>query len=210
MEEEEQEMNYTRFEFDSEIRKYYKSCINDGSVSNTQFHSLKETLSKLGGWPVLEGDRWKGENSSLQWYDMVLKMQSIGFYKHSLSIISYYIGDDIRNKGEKVLYLNLPPRNMFLKQTSTLWDNIVNLAIEFGASSDIALRDMNETRMFELELTNAIDNLTAHRQLQGPLVITEGSRIFDDGILRVILSLIKSTSMITTLGNVITSITNHA
>ena len=55
----------------------------------------------------------------------------------------------------------------------------------------------------------AMDNLTAHRQLRGPLVITEGSRIFDDGILRVILSLIKGTSMNTTLGNVINFITNN-
>ena len=156
MEEEEQKMNYTRFEFDSEIRKYYKSCINDGSVSNTQFHSLKETLSKLGGWPVLGGDRWKGENSSFQWYDMVLKMESIGIYKHSLSIISYYIGDDIQNKGAKVLYLNLPPRNMFLKQTSTLWDNIVNLAIEIANLTTPCCREDQAKRANRVNRVNRI------------------------------------------------------
>ena len=106
MEEEEQDVNYTMFKFDTEVKKYYKSCINDGSVGNTGYDSLKGTLSKLGGWPVLEGNQWKRPNSSFQWYDMVLKMESLGFYKHSLSIFSYYIGDDFQNKGKKMLNLS--------------------------------------------------------------------------------------------------------
>ena len=210
MEEDEQTITYPVFKIDSEIRKYYKSCINDGD-GNTMVDSLKETLNKLGGWPVLEGDRWNGTNASFKWYDMVLKMEEMGFYQHSLSIISYYIGYDLENKEKKQLYLNMPLSDLPWVSTSEVvtsdlgWKYVSEKISEyFGPNVDVLKRDMNETRMLESDIMNAMNQASFYRYPYiGPLVAAVDNTIFDDRM-----TTIKSSRINTTLGNVFSSLTN--
>lgn len=37
---------------------------------------LKEIISRLGGWPVLEGDKWSGED--FKWWEMSMKAAAEG------------------------------------------------------------------------------------------------------------------------------------
>jgi hypothetical protein len=220
LEEDEQNITYSKFEIDSEIRKYYKSCINDGSVNTGLFDSLKQTLSKLGGWPVLEGDRWKETNSSFQWYDMVLEMEAMGFYKHSMSIISYYIGYDLQNQGKKMLHLNMPLGDLpWVEQnetnttiqnttwTNTKWEHISDVLLprDFGANIDTSRRDMNETRMLALEIWEVMLNATTYRTPYRPLAFMIDNKILDDKSIK-----IKASRIDTTLGNITFSLTNNA
>ena len=99
--------NVDDFTIDRNIRKLYKSCMNKALIEKRGTDPLKETLKRLGGWPVLEGDQWNG-SSSFKWYDQVLQMESFGSYHASLSIISYYIKDHPEEQGKRLIHLNMP------------------------------------------------------------------------------------------------------
>ena len=47
--------------------------IEERSVSD-----LQEILKRLGGWPVLEGDDWKGQED-FRWYELSIKAAKEGF-----------------------------------------------------------------------------------------------------------------------------------
>ena len=47
--------------------------IEERSVSD-----LQEILKRLGGWPVLEGDDWKGQED-FRWHELSIKAAKEGF-----------------------------------------------------------------------------------------------------------------------------------
>ena len=49
-----------------------KDYIEKNSVKH-----LKEILSRLGGWPVVEGDNWSGDNFT--WWQLSMKAAPEGF-----------------------------------------------------------------------------------------------------------------------------------
>ncbi len=51
-------------------RDVYKSCMDTERIEQLGVEPLKDILKKLGGWPVLEGDQWQGEDGYV-WYEQV-------------------------------------------------------------------------------------------------------------------------------------------
>ena len=49
-----------------------KDYIEKNSVTH-----LKEIISRLGGWPVVEGDNWSGDNFT--WWQLSMKAAVEGF-----------------------------------------------------------------------------------------------------------------------------------
>ena len=58
---------HPRFETDAKVKAYYKSCMDEKSRSKAkEIEWLKRSLNQLGGWPIVEGDSWKA-NESFRW-----------------------------------------------------------------------------------------------------------------------------------------------
>ena len=55
----------------------YTSCMNSGKVQKDSLEDLKEIVSRLGGWPVLEGDSWQGEQG-FRWWKMSMRAAKEG------------------------------------------------------------------------------------------------------------------------------------
>jgi len=65
-------------------------------VSNTP---LQELLKDLGGWPVLEGDSWSGDN--FNWLDTLIAFRKYGF-SHDL-FMDLSVTPDFRNNTRHVI-----------------------------------------------------------------------------------------------------------
>ena len=204
--------NVDDFTIDRNIRRLYKSCMNEDLIKKRGINPVKEKLKQLGGWPVLEGDQWNGDNS-YRWYDQVLQMESLGSYHASLSIISYYMKDYPDKQGKKVIHLNMPllfPYQRRLPEYCDIKDRtkedemieMVWLAVKLGANNKTAKIEMEEARKFEVKLSVAVN-------CESDRVVVDDYAIFDDwkqqaGIAK------PDTNITTTLGNVVNSLTNSS
>ena len=48
------------------------------TIEERSITDLQEILKRLGGWPVVEGDDWKGEEGFL-WHELSIKAAQEGF-----------------------------------------------------------------------------------------------------------------------------------
>lgn len=60
---------------------------------------FKKMLKTLGGWPVLEGDKW--ENAEYTWKDVVYKIREMGYSVDYL--IRFSIGIDSKNSTMRAI-----------------------------------------------------------------------------------------------------------
>ena len=94
--------NKDDFESYKKAKKYYKSCMNEEKQNELGFKPLKEILSKVRGWPVLEGNEWTGEDFNV--WNKIVDLKHIGFPSHYFS--SYFIEPDAKNNSHRVLRLD--------------------------------------------------------------------------------------------------------
>ena len=66
------------------MRNIYTSCMDSGKVQKDSLEDLKEIVSRLGGWPVLEGDTWRGEQG-FRWWNMSMKAAKEGLLTWQLN-----------------------------------------------------------------------------------------------------------------------------
>ena len=58
------------------VRNFYKSCMDTDGIEENSVSDLKEIISRLGGWPVVEGDSWSEDN--FHWWDLSMKAAAEG------------------------------------------------------------------------------------------------------------------------------------
>ena len=61
----------------SDIRNLYDSCKENEYSTTDILSELKAKLKLLGGWPVVEGDKWNGKD--FKWWELVKKGTDFGF-----------------------------------------------------------------------------------------------------------------------------------
>ena len=52
------------------------------SIEERSITDLQEILKRLGGWPVVEGDDWDGED--FNWWDLSLRASAVGLSSSGL------------------------------------------------------------------------------------------------------------------------------
>ena len=63
-------------------KKFYKSCMNLEQLENLGVKPMLDSLKLLGGWPVLEGDKW--DSTDYQWWEQVYQASDAGFAKANI------------------------------------------------------------------------------------------------------------------------------
>lgn len=74
---------------------YYSSA----EIERVGNEPVLETLNELGGWPVLEQDKWNA--SSFNWLDSLIKFRKAGFSHDILMDLS--VNTDYRNNTRHVI-----------------------------------------------------------------------------------------------------------
>ena len=63
--------------------------MNVESIEEKSLEFLKDMISNLGGWPVVEGDRWSGDD--FNWWKISIVAANMGFDFDSIITISKII-----------------------------------------------------------------------------------------------------------------------
>jgi len=139
------------------VRNYYHSCMDKDTIEKNSVNDLKEIIAKLGGWPVLEGDKWKGEN--FKWHELSIKASDEGL--NSDRMISIGIGTDSKDSLKRILEIDQPglglSREYLIKgfedkDVQAYYNYMVQTAVFLGAEEDVAKLQMKEALEVELKL----------------------------------------------------------
>ncbi|XP_058810369.1 neprilysin-2-like isoform X1 [Phymastichus coffea] len=137
------------------IKTYYLSCLNKSSIESQGLKPLQTILNKLGGWPVVLGDTWKGENFS--WIETDELIRSLGYTPKY--IFQPFVMRDMDNPSKNILYIRRPQTIVKdFKHAGYLMkaylDYMIEIAVLLGADRARAQKELNETLAFDLDLTS--------------------------------------------------------
>merc|ERR1711970_786605 len=139
------------------VRNYYHSCMDKETIEKNSVNDLKEIVAKIGGWPVLEGENWNGEN--FKWHELSIRASDEGL--NSDRMISIGIGTDSKDSLKRVLEIDEPglglSREYLIKgfndkDVQAYYNYMVQTAVFLGANEDVAKTEMKEALEVELKL----------------------------------------------------------
>lgn len=98
----------------------YKSCMNTEILQKRKLEPLYRLLDSLGGWPVIDADKW--DASKFDWLELTAKLR---LYNNDVFIMQW-VGPDIKNSNENVIQfdqnsLGLPTRDYFIRSTNAFY-----------------------------------------------------------------------------------------
>ena len=67
------------------VKKFYDSCMNTDLLEEKGLKPLKDLITKLGGWPVVEGNKWNDQD--FRWYKLMYKFREEGLLTKSFHSI---------------------------------------------------------------------------------------------------------------------------
>ncbi|XP_074031085.1 M13 family metallopeptidase neprilysin 2 isoform X2 [Leptinotarsa decemlineata] len=167
-------------------KKLYRACMNKTLIEKDGLTTINEILKELGGWPVLEGDRWI--DGDFDWRKSVYKFRKVGYSVDYF--MDFSVGVDVKDSTRRIIDLDqasLGLRREFLtkglsdKIVQAYYDYMVDLAVLFGGDRDRAIKELRESLEFEIKLANISlpsekrRNATA---LYNPMTIDELQKTF--------------------------------
>jgi len=139
------------------VRNLYQTCMDKETIEKNSVNDLKEIVAKLGGWPVLEGEKWTGEN--FKWHELSIKASDEGL--SSDRMISIGIGTDSKDSLKRILEIDQPglglSREYLIKgfadkDVQAYYNYMVQTAVFMGAKEEVAKVEMKEALELELKL----------------------------------------------------------
>ncbi|KAK0169456.1 hypothetical protein PV327_011558, partial [Microctonus hyperodae] len=137
------------------------------AIEEQGIEPLLKILKKLGGWPVLEGEKWN--ESNFNWIESVYKFRDEGYSVDYF--FDFSIGVDLKNSTKRVIDLDQPSLGLsreFLvegmndKIVKAYYKYMIDIAVILGAPKEVANKEMTESLEFEKALAktyNAINNV---------------------------------------------------
>eukprot|EP00092_Neocalanus_flemingeri_P076808 GFUD01095301.1.p1 GENE.GFUD01095301.1~~GFUD01095301.1.p1 ORF type:complete len:774 (+),score=162.06 GFUD01095301.1:198-2519(+) len=139
------------------VRNLYQSCMDTDSIEKNSVNDLKDIVGKLGGWPVLEGEKWTGKD--FKWHELSIKASDEGL--SSDRMISIGIGTDSKDSVKRILEIDQPglglSREYLIKgfkdkDVQAYYNYMVQTAVFMGADQKVAEVEMKEALELELKL----------------------------------------------------------
>ncbi|RWS24715.1 membrane metallo-endopeptidase-like protein 1-like protein, partial [Leptotrombidium deliense] len=147
------------------MRVIYKQCNDEQAIEKIDDTILKKILKQLGGWPVVEGDKWN--EAEFDWINVTYKLRDLGYsFDH---FISAGVGVDYRKTEDYILSVGeaslLLSREHLMKNLSdhllvSYYKLMVDSAILMGADAVAAKKEMMEV----LKFAKSVAALTTSRE----------------------------------------------
>ncbi|TKR86509.1 hypothetical protein L596_011091 [Steinernema carpocapsae] len=146
--------------WDRLAKYYYQKCLREDILDETGASAFQELLKRVGGWPVLEGDKWKVWDHGWE-TQLALLLNQTGVNAVIIEVaVSHHPSDSNLTiieldqpkwgAGSRWPYLSGVNDPMILNYTQMMVETAVNL----GADRKTAEADMKEAVEFELKLVN--------------------------------------------------------
>ncbi|KAL4221419.1 Membrane metallo-endopeptidase-like 1 [Mactra antiquata] len=140
-------------------KKLYLSCLNETKINELDLKPAHDLLKALGGWPVSDKD-WKVED-----FDLIDLLTRLRLYNNKI-LVDQWVGPDDKNSNVNIISLDQPDLGMLSREYYMKDDSdprliaykefAVNVAILFGATDDVAKKDMSDVVEFEIKLAHLI------------------------------------------------------
>merc|ERR1711981_850434 len=138
------------------VRNYFQACMDTKGIEEKSVEHLKALLDDIGGWPVLMGDNWRGEN--FKWHELSMKASDKGF--SSDRMISIGISTDDKDSTRRILEVDQP---------------------SLGANREVTLTEMKDALDLELkiaEMTLPREERRNKTALYNTMTIKEASALY--------------------------------
>ncbi|KAF2880214.1 hypothetical protein ILUMI_25964, partial [Ignelater luminosus] len=74
-------------------KKLYNGCLNEPRIKEDALETHREVFEQVGGWPVLEGSKWKEEN--FDWVNATYKLRDLGYHSGVfVNLIVTYVAEE--------------------------------------------------------------------------------------------------------------------
>ncbi|XP_030748632.1 neprilysin-4-like isoform X2 [Sitophilus oryzae] len=138
-------------------KKFYRSCMKEGTINKRGEKPLGKLLEDLGGWPLITSS-WKKSDFDFMWLLSRLRLLNNDI------LISQWIGPDIKNSNKYIIHidqttLGLPNRDYFLDSRNVKFIKayksfILSIANLLGSQTSTTLEDIEDLVQFETRLAS--------------------------------------------------------
>ncbi|XP_057327281.1 neprilysin-2-like [Microplitis mediator] len=149
------------------VKDFVTSCRNLNRNNNDKYPGIKkdnlvylfEIISKLGGWPVIDGHEWN--STDFNWADLVYKSNSFGAFSNHFIRLYHSL------KKRTRISMHLPNVEFSYKEIENYRNNsiinayhkyMVDVAKVLGANETLAKIELMESLELELKLINISSN----------------------------------------------------
>ncbi|XP_055304830.1 neprilysin-2-like [Sitodiplosis mosellana] len=162
-------------------KTFMRACLNEMALNEMGVTPLVETLETFGGWPVVKGDEWHGEN--WDWIDANRKMSDAGLIDSM--ILKTAIATDSKNSLKRVISIDQPSFGLSQKfllhdledsNVKAYYEFMVDSAVVFGANKSVAEMELLDSLKFEMELAKIASTSEERRNqtaLYNPFTISQ-------------------------------------
>lgn len=82
-------------------KRLYNTCMDESTIEKHGKEPLISMTEKLGGWPVVEGDKW---NPKWNWTEAIIKSHRFGYGTDY--VLSVSVGTDMKNTSSRKIYVS--------------------------------------------------------------------------------------------------------
>ncbi|XP_037040793.1 neprilysin-2 isoform X2 [Bradysia coprophila] len=138
----------------------FKACMNKSLIEERGVKPLITILDKLGGWPVIKGDRWD-DRSAWTWIEAVKDFRKVGYSMDY--IFDFSVGIDLKNSTSRTIDIDQAAiglsreyliKGLEDKIVKAYYEYQVDMAVIYGAERSRAERELMESLEFEIALAN--------------------------------------------------------
>ncbi|XP_013133397.1 PREDICTED: membrane metallo-endopeptidase-like 1 [Papilio polytes] len=164
----------------------YKACMNKSAIEARGIQPLLDIMKGLGGWPVLEGDKWN--ESAFEWQDSVFRFRTSGYSVDYF--LDFSISVDVKNSTKRIIDLDQASLGLSREYLShgledklvkAYYTYMVDIAVLLGANKKRAEKELRESLEFEIALANFSLPLEKRRNataLYNPMTVKELQKQF--------------------------------
>ncbi|XP_027847675.2 neprilysin-2-like isoform X2 [Aphis gossypii] len=153
----------------------FKSCMDKEKIEKDGLKPIKKMLKNLGGWPVLEAEKWNDEEFT--WKDSVYKIKEVGYSVDYF--IRFSISTDVKNSMLRAIELDQASLGLMSTDEKVVigyFRYMVDIAVILGADRRRAMKELKESLNFEIKLAKILLSAEERRdatKLYNPMKITD-------------------------------------
>ena len=149
---------------------------------------MQKMINSLGGWPMLEGARWR--QSSATWWQLSAKLREIGLSPNYIVDVS--VASDLRESSRRVISLDQPSLGLAREQLMQGKDHptiraatkyMIDIARMLGADQRTVREEVEKVMEFHIKLATISQTREERRDassLYNPMTINEISKLHPD------------------------------
>ena len=95
-------------------KRFYRSCMDTDGLEKLGVTPMLNSLKHLGGWPILEGDKWNNRRShgdTYRWWEQEYQKSQEGFYSNN--IVTLRVETDSKESSKRSIILDQPMFGIF-------------------------------------------------------------------------------------------------